>query len=186
MTTSVCCSGVFGLTRERRDDVVGFLPFDLHDRNVENVEHLTNQRELRRKSSGMSSRFALYCAKSATRACRPCPYRSRDDVRRLFIGDELIEHHREAVDGVESARLWSSSASAARRTRDRPDRRYRAASNAPYPVWVPRPLLHHDGRRTGGDASVVKRFEHRDRIPPCDGRQFHRKGSARVAHDVPG
>ena len=86
---------------ERRDDVVGLLPFDLGDRNAVRIEHAAHERELTAQILGhrLALRLVLLVQRDAVRG--HALVERRDDVRRLLLGDDLVQHHREAVHGID-------------------------------------------------------------------------------------
>ena len=92
---------LFGLARERRNDVVGFLPLDLDDRNVMHREHIAHQRELAAQivRHRVPLRFIFLIKRHAID--RQSLVERGDHVRRLFVMDELVEHHRETIDRVD-------------------------------------------------------------------------------------
>jgi hypothetical protein len=92
---------LFGLARERRDDVIGLLAVDLDDRDAVDGEYLAHQRELRAQLVGRlgALRFVARIERDARR--RQTLVERGNDVSRLLVGDELDHHHREAVGRVD-------------------------------------------------------------------------------------
>ena len=83
-------AGVFDLTRQRRDHVVGLLPFHLDDRDVEGREDLPHEREL--SAQFVRHRVALRLVLLVQREAlgRHALVEGGDDVRRLLVGNSLF------------------------------------------------------------------------------------------------
>ncbi len=94
-------AGFFGFARERRDDVVSLLPFDFDDRNVMHREHVAHQRELTAQIVGHRRSLGLVFLIERHTVDRQALVERGDHVRRLLIMDDLVEHHREAVNRVD-------------------------------------------------------------------------------------
>ena len=99
MTTSIALGR--GLRGERRDDVVGLDALDLELLDLERLEHLVDQRQLRPEQVGglLAARLVLRVELVAVRAAAGRVERDRDVVG-LLVGHDLREHRREAVDRV--------------------------------------------------------------------------------------
>ncbi len=89
-------AGFFGLTRERRDDVVGFLTLDFDDRNVERLQYFAYERKLTAQFVGHRTALRFVFGKELDALRRHAFIEGRQHVRRLFFGDEFVQHHRES------------------------------------------------------------------------------------------
>ena len=90
-----------GARRERRDHVVGLDARHLQLADLERLEHLVDQRQLRREQIGglLATGLVLGVELVAVRAAAGRVERDRDVIG-LLVGDDLGEHRREAVDRV--------------------------------------------------------------------------------------
>ncbi len=123
-------AGFFGLTRKRRNHVVGFLAFHFDDRNVVHVENLAHERELAAQIVGHGVALRFVIAVQLDARGRHAFIERGDDVRRFFVGDDLVQHHRKAVHGVDRHAFGRGQRAEAQRTHGTPSRTYRAASSA--------------------------------------------------------
>ena len=90
-----------GAGRQRRDHVVGLDARHLQLADLERVEHLVDQRKLRREEVGrlLAAGLVLGIELVAIRAAAGRVERD-GEVIGLLVGDHLGEHRREAVDRV--------------------------------------------------------------------------------------
>ena len=94
-------AALFGLSRQRGDYVVGFLSFDFDDRNTVRIENPAHQRELAAQLVGHHAALRLVFGIERHALGRHSFIECRENVRRFFVGDELVEHHRETVGGID-------------------------------------------------------------------------------------
>ena len=94
-------AGLLCLARERRDDIVRFLTFHFDDGDAIGRQDLAHECELSAQIVGHCTplRFILRIQRDAFR--RHAFIEGRYYVGRLLVGDQLVEHHREAVNGID-------------------------------------------------------------------------------------
>ena len=94
-------AGLLGLASQRRDNVVGFLPLDLDDRNAIGLENAPHQRKLTSQLIGHDAPLSFVLGEKRDAIDRHALIESGENMRRLLVGDQLVEHHRKTVDGVD-------------------------------------------------------------------------------------
>ena len=94
-----------GAGRERRDHVVGLDAFDLQHGDVQRLDHLFDERELRHEDVGRLLAVALVVAVEVVAVGAARGVEHDAEVVGLLVGEHLHQHRREAVDRVRDRAL---------------------------------------------------------------------------------